>query len=526
MSEIRVRVGPVWVSPVGLTAEQYAWLSTLLTVEDIRPSAYVPSPYSPNARSYTGPRRLTFLSAAKGFPAGLLGYVLDQAQRVGRALCIEWLPEAAMDPVVAPDLEAPYANGVTPYPFQTALVTEALAQGRGIAQSGTGSGKTGMMAMILRALGVPPALVIVSRRSLVRQTRVELGAWLGEDVGEVSATARVLSPRVIVALVNSLAAHAREPWAVELLQSRRVLMLDESHHVSGGSKRKGGKGAQGDRYFQRDSWYRLALACPAPRRYAFSATALKVGEPGQNWRVVAATGKVFQTSVTATQLIDHGKAARPYIYYQAFNVAPLAKRRPYAEVVAAGIDHCGPRNEAALAGIQVLYGHSLKVLVLVQHIEHGEVLYHAVRGAGMACMFLSGRQDQHAQEEGIQWLKGPGARVMVSTSVLGEGTNVPALGGVVYALGGKSYVNLFQYIGRAMRAKGPDDPGVCFVLDFADDHHRYLAQHYAERRVLVARESGFLVAAPGQTFAAFVQAVLSGQTPALGAAGEVLADGV
>lgn len=824
---LKLNAGVSWTVAVTPSRPALKWLSKTLAV---------PLPKKDRIFNRWAPESWPFFDTRLyRFPTGLLSFVCEQAATDGIQLELTWLSNASILPVRIRPEDVSWPTGLQPRDYQIKLVKEALASGRGILKSATASGKTAMMAMILKCLGTPKSLIVVGSVSLVRQTRDEVARWLGESVGEITSSRRVVKPDVVVALVNSLALRAHEDWAKEFLAERRVLMMDEcldpatlitvprgfkplgdlrvgdlvvtpssglarvknvwssereavkyttasgrsliassqhkilgvrggklfptveaigaveslcslkfkwtaastigtrdylyglylgDGHIHGtvtsphlrfmysatngpilkdlifaaypdhimsincrgdysfrfdadftrefvkeysctiGAKagtahillsilrdsvrsvavlqglfdsdgwnngagstgidltskrltdqialvltrlgmrvrrlirckanprhadiyrvylngadrwnfinsvgfrvpskqrwlRLGMKSYRGvvandlivskdalgvrrlvdieldneERLFiangfishnchhtARDSkrdkhgkikggqWYGLAMASGASNRYGLSATPLKLGDPVQNWRLVGATGPVFPSGISSTALIDSGYAARPYVYFLKHKARKLPARMPYQDVVREGITENIPRNEATVGAAVDLYDQGLKVLVVVRHIAHGKLLHEMLRAQQVPCAFINGKLNQFKQEELLEWLKEPGARIMVSTSVLGEGTNVPDLDALVYAKGGKAYVSLFQNIGRPIRPKGgPDDAGSCIVIILDDHHHKHLKKHVEFLRVYLATEEGYRVAVEGQTIKEFVSSIL------------------
>lgn len=830
---LKLECGVSWVTvekPYEL--EEYQWLyKTLL----------VPLPRGDKALQYMNiwqPTEWPFFDHLTGtFATGLLSHVVAQAAKDGIDVKVSWLPGSYILPVVTPPEEITWPGGRIIRPYQMALVKEALAKGRGIIKAATSSGKTGMMAMLLKCLGTPPALILVGSRSLVRQTRDEVATWLGEEVGEITASRRVISPPVVVALVQSLAARAHEPWAKEFLKERKVVMADECLHpdtliatpqgdrplegikvgdevvtpvgrtakvvrkwetkkpavkyttasgkeliasenhlvwgVRVGMQRAEvlpikeavtllipkitktapsyvtsldylyglylGDGTlhgstqsphlrfmysathgpemydsvfchwpqaryaingRGDHYFDfnpkftrpfmatyggslgkkpkdlsirgsayynpsrmlavmqglfdsdgyastcaiglemtsrniieqvggtlqrlgltpsylvrlrrhvnhnpiyrvlmqgaarlkfhsligfrvphklrriglgfrvqqhsfiedpivnkvqvgmqrlidielddeqrlfianglvshnchhanresvRDKktgklkggqWYGLLMGCAAADRFGLSATPLKLGDPVQNWRLIGATGPVFENGITSSQLIDEGYAARPYIMFLPFQTRKLPARTKWQDVISWGLVNCIERNEAIAAAAKDLYDEGLKVLVLVDRKEHGKLLLDLLRSFKAPSDFIHGGLDQYKQEEMLEWLAEKGPRVMVSTKVLNEGTNIPDIGAVILARGGKAFVSLFQGIGRGVRPKGAkDQAGACIVIIPEDYHHKHLEKHIKILKVYLSTEEGYRIAVPGQNVKEFTRSVLSG----------------
>ena len=477
--------GPAWTLLVNPTVDEVEWLGKALTVEEVDPGAYI------KYKKHVFLRRDSYK-----FPTGLLSHVVAMASSQNAQVNIEWIHEAYNLPRVNPLPEA-FGNGLTPRPYQVAITDAAVKAGRGIVKAATASGKTGIMAMILHALGIPKSLVLVPSRSLVRQTREELEEWLGVEIGELSAKRRILGPSVLVALVPSMAARLQEPWCMEILRTRRALLLDECHHVRIGGIGTTSSGGQ---------WFRIAQMCMAAVRFGFSATPLKPGDVLQNWRLTGATGPLLGEGISASALVEGGFAARPYIFYLKYSKPRILYRMKYVEARDAGITRCGSRNGAILNAVKVCVAQGLKTLVLVEHVEHGKILHEALElETGMETRFLSGALDQDQQEAGLAWFKAPGPKVAVATRILGEGTNIKDVDAVVLACGGKSYVRIMQAMGRGMRKSGK---AAMLFIDLDDrESHRYLRKHCEERRAHFSREASYRVAVEGQDLGEFIRVV-------------------
>jgi superfamily II DNA or RNA helicase len=87
-------------------------------------------------------------------------------------------------------------------------------------------------------------------------------------------------------------------------------------------------------------------------------------------------------------------------------------------------------------------------------------------------------------------LKSGATQVLIGSTILDVGVDVPAVGMVILAGGGKAEVGTRQRIGRGLRAK-QSAPNVCFVVDFADDANRTLMEHALTRRTILTTTPGF-----------------------------------
>lgn len=68
--------------------------------------------------------------------------------------------------------------------------------------------------------------------------------------------------------------------------------------------------------------------------------------------------------------------------------------------------------------------------------------------------------------------------------------DVPAVGMMILAGGGKAEIAHRQRIGRGLRSK-KKGPNVCFVVDFDDAWNKHLLKHATQRREIVAGTPGF-----------------------------------
>jgi superfamily II DNA or RNA helicase len=156
----------------------------------------------------------------------------------------------------------------------------------------------------------------------------------------------------------------------------------------------------------------------------------------------------------------------------------------------------------------------LKTMVLVEYVEHGDLLYSMLNvqcPANIPVDYINGVLNQSQQEEKLRWLREDGPRIIVTTRVLGEGTNVPDIGGLVYAKGGKAFVQLFQAIGRGQRPKG-DGGGFCIVVIPDDSHNkRYLKPHNRMLRTYLASEPAYRIAEGHQSLEWFIESVVDGR---------------
>lgn len=116
-------------------------------------------------------------------------------------------------------------------------------------------------------------------------------------------------------------------------------------------------------------------------------------------------------------------------------------------------------------------------LILVKHIEHGEILMDLLNMHGLDVVFLNGSTKK--KDRSIDH------RIIIATSIFDEGVDIPRLKNLILAGGGKSAIKTTQRIGRVLRKFPGKEKAM--VHDFADNC-RWLDEHYKERRKLYEQD--------------------------------------
>jgi len=140
-----------------------------------------------------------------------------------------------------------------------------------------------------------------------------------------------------------------------------------------------------------------------------------------------------------------------------------------------------------------------KVLSLVGTKAQGRELNHRIHhflpqppaGAEFEPVeFLSTDRPRDVQVRVIEsFLADQEVKILLGTSLLGEGVDLPYVDALVYARGEKAEVSLTQNAYRVCTAV----PGKreAIIIDFADRHHRMLLDHSEERLEVYYREPTF-----------------------------------
>lgn len=260
---------------------------------------------------------------------------------------------------------------------------------------------------------------------------------------------------------------------LEMLKHIEFLTLEEAHEVGS------------------DSFFMISQACTnAYYRLALTATPFMRDDQGANMRLMAATGPIG-IKVTEQTLIDRGILATPYFKYVTSKApAGVARGTRYQTAYSKAIVDNKWRNLQIVQECQNFKRYGLTAMALVQQTKHGKTLEKMLRNVGLRAKFISGDCNQEKRSDALQALGAGALDVLIGSTILDVGVDVPSVGAVILAGGGKAEVAIRQRIGRGLRAK-KNGPNVCFVIDFQDQGNNHLVKHYRERRRIVEETPGF-----------------------------------
>ena len=260
---------------------------------------------------------------------------------------------------------------------------------------------------------------------------------------------------------------------IQLLGMFGLVILEEAHEASG------------------NSYYEILQHCKnAHYRLALTGTPFMKDSEESNMRLMACSGPVA-IKITEKMLIDRGILARPY-----FKIVPLLAKPPklhkhtgWPAAYRIGIVDNEYRNKAIVDECARMARYGLTSMVLIQQTKHGELL-EALLKRGLRVDFIQGEDDQEGRQAALKKLAAGNLDVLIGTTILDVGVDVPAVGHICLAGGGKAEVALRQRIGRGLRAK-KIGPNVAFVTDFDDGNNLHLRGHAQQRLAIIKGTPGF-----------------------------------
>ncbi len=166
---------------------------------------------------------------------------------------------------------------------------------------------------------------------------------------------------------------------------------------------------------------------------------------------------------------------------------PVNDLRNYQDVYELGVVRNTRRNKIILDEAQKLVEEGKTVLILVTKILHGQILLRMARGSyAFGVGFVYGDTSKFSRSEIKKNLESGFIPVVIADAVWREGIDIPSLGAVINASGGKSEIMTIQAIGRGLRkVEGKEE---VIIVDFFDDSHRFLVGHFGSRICLYFSE--------------------------------------
>ena len=428
--------------------------TALAVVRDVcraRPSGYK---FMPRYRAGRWDGYISLMHSMTRFPTGLLNHVCYWLEKRNFSVDI-------VDTTKTLEFQYPKEddlNGIMLRDYQLQAVSMLLEAKRGIAKMATNSGKTEVMASIIKSLNMPKTLVVVHRKELMYQTAERFNTRLGIDVGLVGDGNHKFGV-VTVAMIQTL-----HNMLKKLKLECSLVMIDECHTASS------------------DTMLDVLKVVPGSYRFGFSGTPLKYSDL-PDMKLMGATGEVI-VDISNDYLITSGYSAKPVI-----NIHVIEDKddtnwdMDYHSAYTQLIVHNDKRNKL----ISNIAKQSVGVtLLLVNQIEHGKLLEELIPNS----VFVHGSEDMTVRRSVLEMMRGSDARVYIASPIFDEGIDVPSIDTLILAAGGKSNIKVLQRVGRGLRVK-ENGGGLC-VHDFIDDTNKYLLEH-SDARVATYEKEKFKI---------------------------------
>jgi len=408
--------------------------------------------YSPAYKRRQWDGKTRFISRTGVFRTGLLSRVLEDLKKVScTPSIIRTLEEGDKE------TENPEIKDFSFYEYQKELIKQGLDTKRGIIKSPTGSGKTLIMAGLVKALMGRKMVILFNAKQLLTQTYDFLTKVCGFDNIGLCYGEGIVQGDIMLCTVQSI-----ERILDTHLDEAEVLMVDECHEFSNGKTT-------------------LAAIQSFPKAvYRFGFTATPPSDSIRRYNLEGALGEVLQVVDTAS-LVDEGKLTKPIIQIikRDYDASGLDEDMSYLDVYDEYIVHNEKRNaiiKEIVDDIREKHKNA-RILVLTKSLDHGRTLEDLF---GEGCQFLEGANSIGERYSSISRFRDArGSSVLIGTKILQTGVNIEEITHFINARGMKSEIATLQALGRALRRHHTKD--VVYVYDFMDKE-KYLREHSKARK--------------------------------------------
>ena len=216
-------------------------------------------------------------------------------------------------------------------------------------------------------------------------------------------------------------------------------------------------------------------------------------------------------NVTNKQMIDRGVSAKPHIKMVPITqptdldaqVGAYMKKNgmttggtagdlmAYQVTYSLGVIHNQYRNHL-IAQIAVESAKRLDkkaVLIIVNSIEHGELISKELDSLNADYDFIQGKDDTDTRNTVLERVKNGSLKIVIGTKILDAGIDIPNIKIFIECSGGKSYITLLQRIGRTLRIM--EDKKDVYIFDLWDRTTSGPLYKHGKERLKYYREQGF-----------------------------------
>ena len=342
--------------------------------------------------------------------------------------------------------------------YQKEMIELGLKAGRGVFEAAVGSGKSLVMANLIKHISCR-SLVIVPSRGLSGQLHRDFAEWFGRENVELLDAQKIRKlkrPKAIsIVTVQSLGSLVKSGEFKDFAQWIDAVYVDEVHHAGASTYTSLLKDLEHVYY-----------------RYGFSGTFIRNDNKTlEMWSFLSNVLYQFP----AWRAIQEGFLTP--IEVRTFNIAGRSHQKYQTEY-----DNSYSSNSEHLKKVaSICETHeSQQILILVTKKDKcGHVIYEYLNSLGIGSRYINGDNSRDEITSTIKDFNDKKFRVLIGSSVISEGIDVRSTDVLVNCKGGKSEIDLVQSIGRLIRKFDGKEIGVYY--DFYFENTRYMSKHYEER---------------------------------------------
>jgi len=303
---------------------------------------------------------------------------------------------------------------------------------RGIIDAATNAGKTSIVASLYYNMTSGSLLFTLHRTKLFAQQYEFFKGLFGNDVGRVDSRHMEIDKPFVIAMYQTLLSRAEKSVDVKTrLAQFNVLVVDETHTAGSGA------------------YAEILSYVTAPVRAFISGTPLEAKDKVKSMAIVGLSGPTL-VKITNKQLIDLNISQKPYVKMYLVENERMVDPRS----LLLGYSYEVEQSMYAQQVLDMVYSiceerKDSQVILTFTLREHGRMLQKLltpIYGEGNVGMV-------HGETSNADVVKFANfeLNVLLASSVLKEGINIPNIRTLVRLHGGDSKIDIKQFIGRALR---------------------------------------------------------------------------
>lgn len=390
------------------------------------------------------------------FPTGLLNIVVDALSSMGGvAFSIQDIRTAPNQDALLRWMNKPW----DPRYYQKNMIGLGIQHGRGVFQSAVGTGKSLVMANLIKELSVD-SMVMVPSRGLSTQLYNDLSTWFGPQKVETLDASQIRKAKhfkpISIVTVQSCASLFKTGDFRRFADSKSALHGDEIHHS--------GSSSYTNLLPDMEHIY---------HRFGYSGTFMRNDNKTlEMWGFLSnvlydypAHQAIKEGFLTPMEVLVHKIGAKGSKNY----------KKEYEAC------YCGnPEVMKRIFEICTQIDPNAQVLVLVkQKDKSGKLIHEYLKTLGVANAYISGDDSSEVINATISAFNDKKIRVLIGSSVIGEGIDVRSTDHLVMAQGGKSEIVMVQAAGRLIRLYEGKEIG--WLHDFQFTGTEYMEGHLDDR---------------------------------------------
>jgi superfamily II DNA or RNA helicase len=353
--------------------------------------------------------------------------------------------------------------------YQREAANKATLAGRGVLDMPPRSGKTRIACEIQRKLN-RDTLWIAPTKGILKQTKGVLDYYFWDRYSCVftgTPNKELYKTKVLLCTPNT--AYKLKD---DFFKSRDCIIVDEFHHSA-------------------SSMYNQIFKMCDHIYYRFGMTGTFFRSGNDIMGLHAHLSNTIY-KIDSKFLMDNGFIVPTYVsFIPIFDKLRVKQGSFHTSHGKYGIAEHSQRNQLIIYSVMSLYNTGRSVLVLINTKKQGLLLLDLLKNYNIESEYVDGNTPSPIVKSALDRFIRKDIRILIGTSVLGEGIDIPTADSLVYAVGQKAEVSLVQNayrIGTAVDGKTHS-----ILIDFSDRHHKRLLEHSLERARIYYKESTFKV---------------------------------